>query len=318
MEAWIEPEKDGSIHTFVKARSVDHFDLVTDYEYVSDNFPTNEAIKSEINAKPNELLAIFDANKAICELQVDDESFINILGSGLGNAFRARLSQMAKQAGKYGTCNFQMLDDIPTAITLASYAAFRRLTEAQGFLDETAKYGLIDRLKDTCSGWQQSGLAVRTIKDNKPIPVEARRLVNSTYFSPGLTSWLLQRDHVLRKRFLLYNRKAQKVLAGFRDTLGGSDNQEFLLHQYNLSMTISSDSQNVETLVATPVALPFPDCFSAKNSVNLLINADINGLESETVRLLNNVSGCLHLNDLLRSVGHALNYYLAKIRNKHL
>jgi hypothetical protein len=92
------------------------------------------------------------------------------------------------------------------------------------------------------------------------------------------------------------------LAAHFRDSMSDPDVVEVAVHEYVLEGTIDAETLVLTELVATPRALPYPECPAAAPNVNWLVGQPLAQLRSVVLEILKGPDCCTHLNDALRAL----------------
>ncbi len=292
--------------------SGDGLDVVLD-DTESNKFidnPNGYKLPNTASPKFAKLEALLDQERKIVNLSVGDSFYKCLVGVSVFGGFRNKLKEFSQSINSYGSLEFQLIEDISTASTIASYLSFRNDAKTVGKLPNETTNAFVARLGDTCAGWIQSGTAIKAVQAGKPIPVKIGPLANSNFFSAGLSLHNTKVQAMRRRRYIALvvdDDKLIRTLAGFRDTSGEADQNENILHEYHTTIENNPDSLLITSIKAKPNTVPFEECLSASISVEKLRNSSLNLMTQNCRDLLNNSSGCLHLNDLLRAVGHFVN-----------
>jgi hypothetical protein len=260
-----------------------------------------------------ELTAGFGVDRRLVHLDVQpDEPWMGeLLGTRAGGGFRSRIDEVAPE-GDMALAR-QLLDDLPAGALIASYSLIRLAQRLGHEPATTPPPERIDRLLNTCSGWREGGLAMRSVRACKGVPVQdcppATDLAGDD--PSGWHPMKPLAPDVMRRRRLVDvvespggpvgGGPVTKVWSMFRDTIGEPGGMEAVLHEYVVRMEARAGL--VESIVAEPRVLPFPECPAAAGAVGALVGVRLEDLPTSAVERLSGVDCCTHLNDLLRSLG---------------
>ena len=104
-----------------------------------------------------------------------------------------------------------------------------------------------------------------------------------------------------------------RVASSFQDSAKRRDAGRVAIHEYDLDLTVDSQTREILSLTATPHVLPFPECPGAVANTQLLVGKPIDEIRDEVLANLRKTAGCTHLNDALRALAEVpkLASYLA-------
>ncbi len=310
IETWLNNKVDNSPRLEIIASGEDNQIPTETFEETESFFNTLFHKETDSIISTN-LEAVLDQNRTITHLNIDNSSFDSLIGISVYGGYRKTLAQTFKDSRSFGSLKFQLLDDLSTGATIASYLHFRTISESEGTISQDIKSAFVDKLTDSCAGWIDNGSAIKTVKLGKPIPVKVGPAVKGNFLGNNVVLSPLKFQAMRRRRYIIINSEdhiPQTIYCGFRDTMGELTGEEKVLHEYHLSIKVNTSTLLIENATATSKWLPFNECKSAETSVNALIGSGFDSI-SETVKLkLNNSTGCLHLNDLLRSADHFIQY----------
>jgi hypothetical protein len=90
------------------------------------------------------------------------------------------------------------------------------------------------------------------------------------------------------------------VDAHFRDSLWDVHHDELAVHEYTLEATIDAGSSVLQSIVAVPRVLPFPECPWAAPHASMLVGMPVGGFRTSVQDTLTELQCCTHLNDMVR------------------
>lgn len=277
-------------------------------QLTNDSDEVNKITELSINA-------LLDQEKHIKTLEIQPTNDIlgNLLiNTNIATGFRKYLAELSSSAYPYGSLIHQLLDDLPTGSIIASYVYFRQFTKALNQIPEDVKSNILDKLTDSCAGWEKTGHAVKQVSKSLPIPVKISGKLNrdeldddnpysNKYLNPN---WMrrYRRIEILKDLDLLY------INASFHDTFSNPQSEEITLQGYLIKISVKpfNNYEIVQTEIIKSY-LPFNECQNAYKSLDQLEKTSVFELQ-EKATTLKGTAGCLHLNDLLRSVGFLMNY----------
>lgn len=255
-----------------------------------------------------EARASFDPQRRMTDLKTSPDAKWTeaLVGVRAGGGFRGALSAAAP-ATERSSLLYQVLDDLPAGALISGYAWMRLARRSGQQPANLMPRGALDRMTDLCSGWRDGGVAVKSVAEDKGVPVQdcpsAPDLVG-----PDPHSWHelepLPPDWMRRRRLIDVVADADggfSVWAMFRDSVGEHDGSEAVLHEYALGVT--GTGEQISHLIAEPRVLPFPECPGAASAVKILEGRKVGDLPAIVPSLVTGTASCTHLNDLLRSMG---------------
>lgn len=253
------------------------------------------------------VVAGFDRDRRLVDLRTEPDPAwaAGLVGTAVGGGFRATLAGLVPPA-EAGSLVRQVLDDLPAAALISGYA-WMRLAHRQG-QPPTAGMpaGVLDRMRDLCSGWRDGGMAVASLVDGHGVPLQdcppAPPLDRAD--AQGWHRLSPLGEHWMRRRRLLdvtVDRSGRfAVWAMFRDTVGDGQGAELVLHEY--VVRAEGRDRRLASLDAEPRVLPFPECPAAAGAVGALVGLPVDELPASVPVRLRGTDCCTHLNDLLRSL----------------
>jgi len=262
------------------------------------------------------LTALLSEDRAIQEIQFEPkhaELEKTLLSDSIASGFRKYLSELSSNYYPYGSLSHQLLDDLPTGATIASYVHFRQFTHELNFVPDDISNNILSRLTDTCSGWRKNGEAVTALCHNKPIPVKLGNKTKANYFDEDINLF----NEPLELYWMKRQRKIQviqepdliRIKAAFHDSISEKLNQETTLQGYQIKIVaeLVKNSWIIKDTAVLNYALPFDECQDARYSIKNLIESPLLEIAQRALSLKGTI-GCLHLNDLLRAVGFTVKY----------
>lgn len=198
-----------------------------------------------------------------------------------------------------------LLRDVPVvATTLAGYGAMRARQQAGVTHATELAPRHVSRLENRCAGLRRTGAWSAAVRHGRPMPLadpppapalETGDIRSWHVLLPLPTGWVRR-----RRRLDLCDVDGEVVVdAMFRDSFAQRDGTEVVLHEYSLGAWFDATTLQLREIVATPRALPFPDCPLAADQVDRLLGTPLPEIADATTRHLDGTAGCTHLNDLL-------------------
>lgn len=220
-----------------------------------------------------------------------------LVGLDARHGFRSALAAHYAPCGSAGALQAALLDDLPGLRIVSGYA--RMLEHHAARRPFPASSALIG----VCAGWREDGSAARAgtalpgLLVSRPVAEDRQDDRTWPVGPPPL------RSGMRRRRLLQVTPgKNTEVYGYFRDTYCRPDGVEIVVHEYEMTATLTGDPPVVADLSACPGALPFPECPAAAESALLLHGVPIEDIEPQVRRRLTGTLGCTHLNDLLRTL----------------
>lgn len=256
------------------------------------------------------MAAVVDADRRIRSLQVvpDLPAAGSLVGLEVGRGFRAAAAT-ASGAGA-GTPAAALVDDLPGAVVIASYAPVRTMARQGGSSPwGEAGRGVVAGMANACVGWRDGGTAMVAVRTRGAIGVQDCPL-EPEEGADDHAGWhamgALAEGSMRRRRRMDVIPGSDEVIVDsvFRDSYGLGDDAE-ILHEYAVRLTLDAERLSVVRIEAEPRVLPFPECPGATARLGELTGVPVGELRGAVARVLAGTAGCTHLNDLLRTVGDA-------------
>lgn len=98
-----------------------------------------------------------------------------------------------------------------------------------------------------------------------------------------------------------------KVDAAFQDSGPNPEGTRTAIHEYRVYAEIDEQSQNLLSLQALPLILPFRECPGASIKAARMVGLDVTEFRQVVLDTLAGTLGCTHLNDVLRALADVPN-----------
>ena len=190
---------------------------------------------------------------------------------------------------------------------LSTFALSRRAETDELFVELSS--GPVAVMEDVCAGYRRDGLAIELRRRNE------QRSQNVAVVRAGPDADPEAAWHPLdppdgpgmcrRRRIdLVRDGDAFQVSAGFRDHTWEADSSEAVVHEYELEALLASNGEGfvLDSVVATPRVIPYPDCPSAAANVDRLAGMPLAQVRTRVLDELRGVDSCTHLNDMVRAL----------------
>lgn len=239
-------------------------------------------------------------------LSLDALPVPGLLGTVVGPGFRGRA--MAEVRPAPGTTRWALLDELPVAALISSYAVQRTLEGTRGgglgLRVHVSPARLLDRMLDLCAGWADGGGTVTAVRAGDSLPTQACPPAPAVPGEPGEPQPGLPPGAMRRRRVLTVapQRRGVEVTLSFRDSFAEPEGGEVVLHEY--AVTAQLDAQlRVQRIVAQPRVLPFGECRLAAASADRLLGLRPHEVDVALRHDRIGAAGCTHLTDCLRGLG---------------
>ncbi len=205
---------------------------------------------------------------------------------------------------------FSLLDDLPGAALVSGYAVARCSDSSPPF--DRAQF--VPRL-DVCAGWatgasmDQLSIAEQVVPlpVGVPLPVfdqPVDPLAWHAYDQPGPVEMLRRRVIDLAPRAGADGVEIQ-LNAHFRDVFCDLDGQAAAVHEYSVELGVQPRTGEVTRVDAQAHVLPWRECPSALASARQAVGRPLADLRGKLGGAFVGTTSCTHLNDTMRSLGHA-------------
>jgi Protein of unknown function (DUF2889) len=237
-----------------------------------------------------------------------------VVGSSVGNRFRARLAKSSPELAATRPLLAQLLDDVVGACLVNGYALQRA-----GIFDTLpikVEPSHVVKVTDVCAGWATEATILNTVRDVGEIP---------TPFGPAAPDILDVADdphawhatgtlvpHGMRRvrRLDVFSLDGFSPEGGtadgfdvhFRDSHVDEDGDETVLHEYTVVGSVDAATGTISRIEATAKVLPWVECPQAIGSERRLLGQPLAGLRAMVLAELVGTTTCTHLNDTLRSL----------------
>jgi hypothetical protein len=226
-----------------------------------------------------------------------------VIGSSVGNRFRARLAKAAPELPTTRPLLAQLLDDVVGACLVNGYALQRA-----GIFDTLpvkVEVSHVAKVTDVCAGWASDATILNTVRAAGEIP---------TPFGPAAPDILdASEDHLAwhaiaplvphgMRRLRRLDLSAAGFDVHFRDSHVDEAGFETVLHEYTVVGTVDAASGTISTIEAAARVLPWVECPGAIGSERRLLGQPLAILRDMVLAELVGTTTCTHLNDTLRSL----------------
>jgi hypothetical protein len=257
------------------------------------------------------LEAIVDAEADLASLElsangVRNPTFDELIGAPASTGFRRRLS--ALPAGDPDSLFLRrLLDDLPIVLRIAGQAQLVDHPQIQSRpvmpLSGRGPGLPVVPGTDQCEGWRAGGTLVQQILDG----AGTLTMALGSEVTPGIADWSPQPPPATmatrRRRRIELSSSATgtKVLSYFRDSYSDPDGVERGLHSYQIRAVISTEGV-IDTIEATGLILPYPECWAAATSARALTGVSVRSADQTARSMLVGLGTCTHLTDALRTL----------------
>jgi hypothetical protein len=225
-----------------------------------------------------------------------------LVGRRLAVGFRTAIWRSLRAQYDAGTPLHALLDELPGALVISGWAV-RQLGPAP----EHIRRGT--RRLDICAGWASDSHAATVHRETGESPPPLATPIAASVVAPDdprgwHTVAPLPIGSMSRRRRVdvIPERGRWVVDAAFRDVYVDPTGTERVLHEYGVRGEVDPATEQIGSLVATPVVLPHRECPSTAGSVNRLLPTRVSRLREQVSMDLFGPASCTHLNDLLRSL----------------
>jgi hypothetical protein len=230
-----------------------------------------------------------------------------LVGAQGGTYLRTAIDEVLPGERAAATPLHLLLDDIAGTSLIAGFVWTRHMTpEEFASLQRNAPSGFGQRKgKVICSGLRPGGSAqqafagetesVHAIRTAGPLVVDGDALAWHEFPERPAVS---MRRH--RRIDVTPTDGVLEIDAFFRDSYWEPDGTEMALHEYDVAATLDIAELTLQSVVATPRVLPFPECQWAPEHAALMVGRPVLGFRTDVQSTLTELQACTHLNDMLR------------------
>ncbi|MEQ8716296.1 MAG: DUF2889 domain-containing protein [Acidimicrobiales bacterium] len=245
-----------------------------------------------------------ETTRRILEISVEPtlDGVDSLVGLTLGSRFRADAHDLLVHGPWDGHPLVLLLDDLPAARFISSYALARRGGQLHFHQPDQ-----VEMRADLCAGWARDGAAFIALESRGMQMVPVGPVAEPLRRGDDPAGWhelrLLPPNSMRRSRRLDVTPGGGDtwgVDAYFRDGHIEDDGREIVLHEY--SLTASVDGDVVTAIDVTPGTLPHVDCPAALDSAQRVVGRRLGDLRWWVSAEMTGPSTCTHLNDVLRSL----------------
>ncbi|MEZ5709234.1 MAG: DUF2889 domain-containing protein [Blastomonas sp.] len=243
----------------------------------------------------------------------DNPAAQQLVGVRGGGQSRAAIADVMGEERARATPLHQILDDFAGASLVAGWAwsrwvtDWRELNRKSGALSTAGRRG---NMAGVCTGFAPGSTALT--EDGGPPTAQNCAEVVSLLHPDDPQGWhelgVQQGVGMRRARRLDIWRDEGKLIIdiGFQDS-GTAPNTDLriAIHEYHVRVTAGGPDDRIESIVATPHVLPFPECPGAIGFTSRLNGLPIASMREAVLEQLPGTLGCTHLNDVLRSLADA-------------
>jgi DUF2889 family protein len=216
-----------------------------------------------------------------------------------------------------------LLDDVAGATGIAGFAwsQTRPMMRPAGGRRERARRTRRDG-RIICSGLRPSGFQEVNSEQGNPLPHFLRPAGDLS--APG-DVWACHDIEPAPEVCMRRRRRVDAWRAGstiavdahFRDSLWGPGHVELAVHEYILQATIEAASNVLQSVVAVPRVLPFPECPWAAPYASKLVGMRVDSFRTSVQDTLAELQCCTHLNDMLRCLAEVRSSSSAAACRRH-
>jgi len=229
-----------------------------------------------------------------------------LIGARGGGNFRAMLPEAIPDDREAGTALHLLLDDLPGTTLIAPFGWLREANQSPGgpMLPAMSTEQMRQTMEGVCSGFRpgSSGFAIAAELRQNLAEVPALGDVTDpwSWHDVGTPPTVAMRR---ARRIDVWRDGAQiGIDAMFRDSCWATDGPEVAVHEYQINAAVDAVTMVLDSVVATPRVLPYPECPQAADNVGRMIGSDAAGFRTEVLARLQSVDCCTHLNDALRAL----------------
>jgi hypothetical protein len=220
-----------------------------------------------------------------------------MVGSGVGRGLGGAIARVLAGAPVTGSPVSVLLDDLPIATLLSSYAdeyigAYEDLHELPAHPPA-----------DVCAGWASGGTVLELSTRNQSLANPVGPVAPVLERADDRLAWHavpVLPEAAMRRRRLLDVRQiggSYEVSAMFRDSLGLASGAEQILHEYSLEATVEDGA--LVRCDPRPRVLPWPECPSAAASAQRVLGLPLSEIRAFVRAELGGTSTCTHLSQML-------------------
>lgn len=251
------------------------------------------------------------------------QALTRLVGCKGGGHLRAALAQALPEERRNATPLHLLIDDFSGASLIAHWAWSRwvpdwlvwpgdrrtqsevRALRAQSMEGVCVGFGAgASSLKDIHGDQQRSYPAMPLQRADDPI---------AWHDMPASQGVAMRRARRLDLWIDPHRPETIQVDAMFQDSASQPDGGRAAIHFYTLHASLDRNRGALQSLVATPYTLPYPECPSATDNLQVLLGEPVATLRERVLELLAKDRSCTHLNDALRALAEvpALAQHLA-------
>jgi hypothetical protein len=228
-----------------------------------------------------------------------------LVGKSFFDGFRRELGTQLPGEVEECTLLHALLDDIPSALQVATYA----MLHATNAIERHLTLQVVESRRDVCAGYGAGASIAETARRHGYAPwpsgplAPALESVSGDWHAyaplPAMAMRRRRRIDLLPAREGSVSRVVQTL---FRDSHNDVNSVETVLHEYSVELTFDSQSHVIGQVRAMPHVLPWRECPTVAATPAKVVGTSVHELRRAVRGLLSGVSTCTHLNDTLRSL----------------
>jgi hypothetical protein len=229
----------------------------------------------------------------------------DLVGARGGERFRSAVDAALPGEREAATPLYFLLDDIAGATLIAGFA-WSQTRQIMLPAEGPGSVRLLSRDGRTiCSGLRPGGYHELSRQQGNPLPHFLRRPgdLSDPYDPMAWHDIEPAPDVCMRRRRRVDAWPTGSTItvdAHFRDSLWDVHHDELAVHEYTLQATIDTDSTVLQSIVAVPRVLPFPECPWAAPHASMLVGMPVGGFRTSVQDSLTELQCCTHLTDMVR------------------
>jgi hypothetical protein len=226
-------------------------------------------------------------------------SLVGLVGHGASAGFRARLPEVLRDEPT-GSLLWRLLTEVPNLFVIGGFALqYERVPLGLAAGQLHTQIGL-------CAGFREGGTMMRGLATTQMVPY-TRGPVAPPVAPPGeLLGWhdepVLPAHGVRRRRRLDLHHGGTGAQVWFRDSYQPPDDDEMVIHEYTIDLTLAGTPPTVASMLVTPHVLPWTECPDAAASALRMVGERLDAVAARGRRELHGETTCTHLNAAVGSI----------------
>ena len=253
------------------------------------------------------LRVLADPGRVILELSAEPETagLRELVGARMAGGFRGRLAEaLPAEVAAKSLLNL-ILDDLPNASLVSHYSMQRSRPPVPGAMPEGVRQH-IDASADICAGWARDGSIFVVLDRSGVIPTPYGpaapdlAAADPAGWHDGVGE--LPAHGMRRRRLLDVDPELGTFHAHFRDSHVDAGCFETVVHEYDVTGTVATDTRVITAIEPVARVLPWIECPAALGSAQRLVGTTVGDLRDRVRADFVGVETCTHLNDVLRTL----------------